>query len=141
MARQQLLSIPQVNRHTAVHPMTLLPRPVRIHHSTSEPYRFFGRAAELQLLDRALSGDEPSVVALVGPGGQGKTAIVQHWLEALVARAGRPDGVFLWSFYRGKDADICLREMYAYAMGLDRIPDVAASYAVDQLLVILARER
>jgi hypothetical protein len=121
--------------------MTPLPRPVRIHHCTSEPYRFFGRAAELQLLDRALAGEEPSVVALVGPGGQGKTAIVQHWLEALVGRADRPAGVFLWSFYRGKDADLCLREMYAYAVGLDRLPDVAASYAVDRLIGLLARER
>src|SRR5262249_32680113 len=115
--------------------------PVRIHHCTSEPYRFFGRASELSLLDAAVAGQEPSVVALVGPGGQGKTAIVQHWLESLVNRADRPNGVFLWSFYRGHDADLCLREMYAYAAGLDRLPDVAASYAVDQLLKILARER
>ena len=31
----------------------MLPRPLRIHHCTSEPYRFFGRAAELALLDQA----------------------------------------------------------------------------------------
>ena len=54
-------------------------RPPHIHHCTSEPYRFFGRAAELALLDAALAGCEPSVAALVGPGGQGKTAIVQHY--------------------------------------------------------------
>jgi hypothetical protein len=121
--------------------MNPLPRPVRIHHCTSEPYRFFGRSAELALINTAVAGGEPSVVALVGPGGQGKTAIVQHWLESLVTHPQRPDGVFLWSFYRGKDADLCLREMVAYAVGLDRLPDVAASYAVDQLLQILARER
>ncbi|HZY87276.1 MAG TPA: ATP-binding protein, partial [Gemmataceae bacterium] len=119
--------------------MTAQPRPARIHHCTSEPYRFFGRAAELALLDGALAGGEPSVAALVGPGGQGKTAIVQHWLERLPSR---PDGLFLWSFYRGKDADLCLRELYAYAFGLDRPPaDVAASYCVDQLLPLLRRER
>ncbi|MCI0458949.1 MAG: ATP-binding protein, partial [Gemmataceae bacterium] len=64
--------------------MTDPPRPPRIHHCTSEPYRFFGRGAELDLLDRALGGEGPSVVALVGPGGQGKTAIVQHWLQHLL---------------------------------------------------------
>jgi hypothetical protein len=117
------------------------PRPVRIHHCTSEPYRFFGRAAELALLDRALAGDAPSVVALVGPGGQGKTAIVQHWLERLIDTPQRPDGVFLWSFYRGKDADLCLRELYAYAAGLAHVTDVSASYCVDHLLPILRRER
>src|SRR5271166_1590278 len=113
-------------------------RPPRIHHCTSEPYRFFGRTAELALLDRALSSDEPSVVALVGPGGQGKTAIVQHWLQQ---HGGRTDGVFLWSFYRGKDADLCLRELYAYAEGLSSAPDLSASYCVDRLLPRLRRER
>src|SRR5262245_1388413 len=98
-------------------------RPPRIHHATSEPLVFFGRAGELALLDDALAGGPASVVALVGPGGQGKTAIVQHWLE----RPKAADGLFLWSFYRGKDADLCLRELYAYAAGLGRPPDTSAS--------------
>ena len=84
-----------------------------IHHSTSQPIHFFGRAPELTLLDDALAPDGPSVVAFLGPGGQGKTAIVQHWLEQWVAGKRQADGVFLWSFYRGKDADLCLRELYA----------------------------
>jgi hypothetical protein len=111
-------------------------RPPRIHHCTSEPYRFFGRAAELALLDAALAGGDLSVVALVGPGGQGKTAIVQHWLERLPPA----DGVFLWSFYRGKDSDACLRELYAYAEGLAHAPDVSASFCIDHLLPVLRRE-
>jgi tetratricopeptide (TPR) repeat protein len=116
-------------------------RPVCVHHCTSEPYRFFGRAAELGLLDAALRGGSESVVALIGPGGQGKTAIVQHWLERLLTAADRPDGVFLWSFYRGKDADLCLRSLYAYAEGLEQPPDLSASYCVDHLLPLLRRER
>jgi hypothetical protein len=58
--------------------MSRLPR---ILHCTSEPLHFFGRADELALLDSGLDRGGPSVVALVGPGGQGKTAIVRHWLE------------------------------------------------------------
>jgi tetratricopeptide (TPR) repeat protein len=116
-------------------------RPPCIHHCTSEPCRFFGRAAELGLLDAALGGGAPSVVALVGPGGQGKTAIVQHWLAGLEERGQRPDGVFLWSFYRGKDADLCLRALYAYAFGVEGTPDLSASYCVDHLLPVLRRER
>lgn len=112
-----------------------------IHHCTSEPYRFFGRAAELELLDAALRGDRESVIGLIGPGGQGKTAIVQHWLDCLRTAADRPDGVFLWSFYRGKDADLCLRSLYAYAEGLAQPPDLSASYCVDHLLPLLRRER
>ena len=88
-----------------------------IWHSTSMPAYFVGRRAELALLDEALDGGPGSVIALVGPGGQGKTAIVQHWLQTVVARHG-VDGVFLWSFYRGKDSDLCLRELFAYAEGL-----------------------
>ncbi|MGH7223569.1 MAG: hypothetical protein ACRELF_10100, partial [Gemmataceae bacterium] len=112
-----------------------------IHHCTSEPYRFFGRAVELALLDAALHSGPESVVALIGPGGQGKTAIMQHWLERLLSATDRPDGVFLWSFYRGKDADLCLRSLYAYAEGLAQPPELSASYCVDHLLPLLRRER
>jgi tetratricopeptide (TPR) repeat protein len=115
-------------------------RPPRIVHCTSEPYRFFGRSAELALLDRSLTPDGPNVVALVGPGGQGKTAIVQHWLEQLSAQALGLDGLFLWSFYRGKDADACLRELYGYAIGRGSVGDVSASWCVDQLLSIFRSE-
>jgi hypothetical protein len=105
------------------------------------PYRFFGRTAEMSLLQEAMQGGQTSVVAFVGPGGQGKTAIVQHWLEQLSAAPVALDGVFLWSFYRGKDADLCLRELYAYAERLPQVPDVSASYCVDHLLPVLRRER
>src|SRR5437762_2959708 len=105
-------------------------RPPAIHHCTPYPTRFFGRVAELALLDRALAGEEPSVIAMIGPGGQGKTAIVQHWL----GRLSSCDAIFLWSFYRGKDSDLCLRAMLAYAEGLDQPPDVSASWCVDRLV-------
>lgn len=116
-------------------------RPPRIQHCTSLPFRFFGRKTELALLDESLQGGEASVVAFIGPGGQGKTAIVQHWLESLAMANKGLDAVFLWSFYRGKDPDLFLRELYAYAAGLAHPPDVAASYCVDQLLPMLRSER
>jgi tetratricopeptide (TPR) repeat protein len=47
----------------------------------------------------------------------------------------------LWSFYRGKDADLCLREWLAYAEGLPSLPEVSGSYCVDRLLAVLRRER
>jgi hypothetical protein len=121
--------------------MALLPRPPRIHHCTSEPFRFFGRGAELTLLNRAFEQESPSVVALVGPGGQGKTAIVQHWLQGFETESRRADAVFLWSFYRAKDVDVCLRALYAYALGVADATDVSASYCVDHLLDRLRRER
>src|SRR5947209_5185360 len=102
------------------------PRAPCIRHCTSEPFQFFGRAAELTLLDEAFAGGGPSLVAMVGPGGQGKTAIVQTWLRQFLEGRQRADGVFLWSFYRGKDSDLCLRELYRYAAELVEVPEVSA---------------
>lgn len=119
----------------------MTPRRPSIHHCTSHPLRFFGRQSELQLLDDALAGGAASLVAMVGPGGQGKTAIVQHWLERVAAQGKQPDGVFFWSFYRGKDSDLCLRQLLAYAEGLDEPPEVSASYCVDRLVPRLRQER
>ncbi|HEV8061671.1 MAG TPA: ATP-binding protein [Gemmataceae bacterium] len=112
-------------------------RPAHIQHCTSEALHFFGRQEELTLLDQALAGGSCSVLALIGPGGQGKTAIVQHWLDRLPCAV---DGLFFWSFYRGKEPDLCLRELYAYASA--RSPSgVSASYCVDTVLPILRQER
>jgi hypothetical protein len=117
-----------------------MPRSPNIRHHTSIPYRFFGRSTELAVLSEALDGGQASIVALVGSGGQGKTATVQHWLESLTGRDD-VDAVFLWSFYRGKDVDLLLRELLAYAEGLTEVPEVSASYCVDRLLPLLRRER
>jgi hypothetical protein len=93
------------------------------------------------VLDKALAGGVDSLVAMVGPGGQGKTAIVQHWLERAAQRHAALDGVFFWSFYRGKDSDLCLRQLFAYAEGMNEPPEVAASYCVDRLVPLLRQER
>src|SRR6516225_2377724 len=115
-------------------------RPSAFHHATSQDLHFFGRHDELALLDRAQRRDGLSVVALVGPGGPGKTGIGQHWLGGLRERVAGVDGIFLWSFYRGKDSDLCLRELLAYAEGLPSAPEVSASYCVDRLLPVLRED-
>ncbi len=112
-------------------------RPAHVKHCTSEALHFFGRQEELTLLDEALAGGSCSVVALIGPGGQGKTAIVQHWLDRLPSAVA---GLFFWSFYRGKEPDLCLRELYAYATSRSSA-GVSASYCVDTVLPILRQER
>src|SRR5262249_20760351 len=78
-----------------------------IHHCRPLPFHFCGRAPELAQLERALEGTDVSLVAFVGPGGQGKTALVQHWLGGLRSIGPAAPDVVLWSFYRGKDADLC----------------------------------
>src|SRR5262249_10269144 len=104
-------------------------------------FRFFGRAAELHALDEALAATDVSLVALLGLGGQGKTAIVQEWLERLGGEPARAEGVFLWSFYRGKDAGLWLRQLLADVAGTVPTADVSASYCVDRLLELLRCRR
>jgi tetratricopeptide (TPR) repeat protein len=107
-------------------------------HTASEPLALFGRDEELASLDAALSPSGASVVALVGPGGQGKTAIVQTWLQRL---PGEVDGVLFWSFYRNTDAELCLRTWLGYAEGRDAVPEVSAAYAAERLVGHLRGER
>lgn len=95
----------------------------------------------MALLGEALASQAVSVIAFIGQGGQGKTAIVQHWLGQLAASPPDIDGLFFWSFYRAKDSDLCLRELFAYAEGHARPGEQSATFCVDQLLPRLRSER
>jgi hypothetical protein len=58
------------------------------------------------------------VLALVGIGGTGKTALVEQFLSEL--RSGElvpADGLFVWSFYEEPDADAFLQLVYQYFSG------------------------
>jgi hypothetical protein len=56
------------------------------------------------------------VVALVGLGGAGKTAIAARFLDELCRpeHPARPGGLFVWSFYQEPDAGFFLSEAYQY---------------------------
>ena len=69
------------------------PASFHVHHPTSHACHFFGRAAELALLYQAWGHEGTSVIALIGPGGQGKTAIVQEWLNRTEHLRPAPAGV------------------------------------------------
>ncbi len=95
------------------------PEPRVVHPLPAAP-AFVGRGRELDDLRAAWAGAMPGVVALVGLGGAGKTALAARFLARL--GAPRPVGLFVWSFYEQPDAGLFLREAFAYFAG-----DVAAT--------------
>jgi hypothetical protein len=95
----------------AVHP----PEPRLVHRLPAAPH-FVGRAAELHELHRLWRTRFRGVLALVGLGGAGKTAVAARFLDDLLApdAAPRPHGLFVWSFYQEPDAGAFLREAHDY---------------------------
>ena len=64
------------------------------------PRTLFGRDAELDQMETALTDPDIGVFCLIAFGGVGKTALVAHWLADL-AKQGWPglERIFGWSFY------------------------------------------
>ncbi|SKA69228.1 NB-ARC domain-containing protein, partial [Thiothrix eikelboomii] len=56
---------------------------------------FFGRIAELQLLNDAWSGNTTRIIQFIAPGGTGKTKLLRHWLN----HTANIPVLFEWSFY------------------------------------------
>ena len=60
----------------------------------------FGRELELDLLDGAWADPDTNIISLVAFGGVGKSAMVNHWLDALDRDRYRgAQRVYGWSFY------------------------------------------
>jgi hypothetical protein len=78
--------------------------------------KFVGRDVELRMLDDAWKSGFRGVLALVGLGGAGKTALAARFLEELTGapETPRPAGLLVWSFYQEPDADVFLQETYRY---------------------------
>jgi hypothetical protein len=93
------------------------PEHLLVHPLPPAPY-FVGREAELQELRDFWQTGLRGVLALVGLGGAGKTAVAARFLDELAgAGADRPAGLFLWSFYQEPDAGLFLQRAYNYFGG------------------------
>jgi len=94
--------------HRLVHPLPVAPQ-------------FVGRGAELDELRSCWRNNSGGVLALVGLGGAGKTAIAARFLEELTQPEDplRPEGLFVWSFYQEPDVGHFLEEAYHYFAGPD----------------------
>ncbi len=94
--------------------MSAPPLDPRLVHPLPAAPHFVGRAAELEELGQLWQSGFRGVVALVGLGGAGKTAMAARFLEKLAGSTPRPHGLFVWSFYQEPDAGRFLQEAYAY---------------------------
>src|SRR5436190_14774763 len=98
----------------ATHP----PEPCCVHRLAAAP-NFVGREEELEALRGAWLAGGGGVIALIGLGGAGKTAVAARFLQDFEGPNSpcRPHGLFVWSFYQEPDAGLCLRELYRYFAG------------------------
>ncbi len=96
--------------------MALHPPDHRVVHPLPPAPQFVGREAELDELRALWQVRTPGVIALVGLGGAGKTALATRFLEDLCRPdySLRPEGLFVWSFYQEPDAGYFLSEAYRY---------------------------
>jgi hypothetical protein len=86
-----------------------------VHQLPAAP-NFVGREAELESLRALWNAGFHGVVALVGLGGAGKTALAARFVEEVLGPATdrRPAGAFVWSFYQEPDGGMFLQEAYRY---------------------------
>jgi hypothetical protein len=95
--------------------LTYPPDPCVVHPLPQAPH-FVGRESELETLRACWQNGFRGVLALVGLGGAGKTAVTARFIDELLGPGGasRPDGLFIWSFYQQPDAGLFLQEAYRY---------------------------
>jgi hypothetical protein len=91
------------------------PLPPCIVHPLPPAPAFLGRENELQAIRAFVSSERPGLLALVGIGGAGKTALVEKLIiELLDDPRGWPYGLFVWSFYVSQDVNAFLETAYQY---------------------------
>lgn len=87
--------VPTGNPQQSVAPFNLN-TPIIIDKLPTVPGEFFGREAELELLDKALTDNKIRIVEFIAAGGTGKTKLLRHWLDNNQERV--PNRI-VWSFY------------------------------------------
>lgn len=96
-------------------------REPRVVHELPPAPRFVGRAPEVEALRRFWASSSSRVLAVVGIGGAGKTALVKKFCSELLAdNRAQPDGVLVWSFYQEADPGAFLECAYEYFTGQRR---------------------
>ncbi len=106
----------------------------------------FGRDRELATLDESWGGELPNVLSIIGPGGLGKSSLLNHWLGRMASESyRRAEFVFGWSFYTfgtdttDPDTDSFFRQALEFFSGPSEVPGTPD--ARGELLAELVRRR
>jgi len=103
---------------------------------------FKGRNTQLDLLNRFWNSGKPGIMSLIGIGGAGKTVIVRRfldenkWLNA-DKNIERPDGLFVWSFYKKTDTAEFITAAYRYFSKFIDLPISNDNKKIEQANVYL----
>src|SRR5690242_1775757 len=102
----------------------MAPREPALVHPLPPAAAVVGRDAALTVLRRSWSAGFRGVLALIGLGGAGKTAVAARFVDEVrqATDLPKPDGLFVWSFYQQPDAGLFLQECYRYFAGVGSTP-------------------
>ncbi len=105
-----------------------------------------GRENELALLDAAWDDRNTHVFSVVAWGGQGKTALVSHWVDKVKDDGGRgAEAILAWSFYSQgtKERATAADSFFDWALGKLKIaaPGASATQKADKIAEALQSRR
>lgn len=90
---------------------------------------FFGREAELKLLDEAWAGNGTRIIQFIAPGGTGKTKLLRHWLD----HTDNIDALIAWSFYsQGSSEDKQVSASPFFSHAFEKLGSIRTQFASEE---------
>jgi tetratricopeptide (TPR) repeat protein len=90
---------------------------------------FFGREAELKLLNDAWAGDGTRIIQFIAPGGTGKTKLLRHWLD----NTKDIDALIAWSFYsQGSSEDKQVSASPFFSHAFEKLGSTRTQFASEE---------
>ncbi|MDO9310105.1 MAG: TIR and AAA domain-containing protein [Nitrosomonas sp.] len=91
--------------------------------------KFFGREAELRLLNDAWAGNDTRIIQFIAPGGTGKTKLLRHWLD----HANDIDALIAWSFYsQGSSEDKQVSASPFFSHAFEKLGSTRTTFATEE---------